>query len=308
MTTYLVTGGNAGLGFECARSLALDHHAQHVVIACRDLVRGKQAADALQMRAPGTRFSTLQLDLASLENVRGFPQRLADAGLPPLDGLVLNAGIQTFGPPESTADGFELTFGVNHLGHFLLTRLLFPLLAPNARIVVVSSGTHDPATADGRMNPPRLRETSAVAWPDRGDTPSMSGIVRYSTSKLANLLFAHGLHERRSALGRADVSVLAYDPAAVPGTGLVRGWPSWVQWLWRTWLLRRFVSFFGTRVSSVEASGRGMARLAAAPELAGQSGRYFQVDRERRSSTESYDATKQRELWNTSSELLGLAP
>ena len=110
----------------------------------------------------------------------------------------------------------------------------------------------------------------------------------------------------QAVFGRPDVSVFAYDPAAVPGTGLVRGWPSWVQWLWRTWVVRRLVSLLGTRVSTVETSGKGMARLAASAELERQSGLYVQVDRPRRSSAESRDEGKQDELWRTSAELVGL--
>jgi NAD(P)-dependent dehydrogenase (short-subunit alcohol dehydrogenase family) len=305
MSTFVVTGGNAGLGWECASSLARDYAAAHVVLACRDAQRAADAVAALRTLAPRTRFTAIDLDLASLASVRAFPERLRAAGVSSIDGLVLNAGMQSFGPPTATADGFESTFGVNHLGHYLLTRLLLPALAPRARVVVVASGTHDPATTDGRFNPPRLRDTRAVAWPDRGDTPSMSGIVRYTTSKLANVLFAYALHRRREALGHPALSVVAYDPAAVPGTGLVRGWPAWVQWLWRTWPMRRLVSLFGTRVSTPAASGRGMARLAASAEGA-VSGAYVQVDRARPSSVESRELAKQDELWNTSAELVGL--
>jgi NAD(P)-dependent dehydrogenase (short-subunit alcohol dehydrogenase family) len=308
MSTFLVTGGNAGLGLACARSLAVDHGAGHVVLACRDLRRAQQAVDALRGAAPETRFTALELDLASLGSVRAFPARLRDAGVPALDGLVLNAGVQSFGRPEATADGFELTFGVNHLAHYLLTRLLLPSLAPRARVVVVASGTHDPRTTDGRFNPPRLRETRAVAWPDRGDTPEMSGIVRYTTSKLANVLFAYALHARRAALGRPDIAVLAYDPGAVPGTGLVRRWPAWVQWLWRTAMMRRLVARMGTLVSTVEDSGRAMARLAADAALDGESGTYFQVLRRRDSSLESHDTAKQDELWTASEALVGGLP
>lgn len=305
MSTFLVTGGNAGLGYACAQRLAQDFSASHVVLACRDPARAQQAIDTLRAEAPGTRFTGVALDLASLASVRTLEQRLRDAGVPALDGLVLNAGVQSFGPPAATEDGFEQTFGVNHLGHYLLTRLLLPSLAPNARIVVVASGTHDPATTDGRFNAPRLRDTRSVAWPDRGDTPTMSGMVRYTTSKLANVLFAHALHRRRAALGRADVAVFAYDPSAVPGTGLVRTWPAWIQWLWRTAFMRGLVSLLGTRVSTVEASARGMARLAAAPDV--RSGSYVQVDRVRASSVESRDEQKQDELWTSSAALVGIS-
>ncbi len=306
MSTYLVTGGNAGLGFECARQLASRYAAEHVVIACRDPTRAAQALELFRAQAPSVRFTAVSLDLGSLSSVRAIEARLREAGVVALDAIVLNAGVQTFGPPTATEDGFETTFGVNHLGHYLLTRLLLPLLAPDARVVVVASGTHDPATTDGRFNPPRLRETRAVAWPDRGDTPTMAGIVRYTTSKLANVLFAYALHGRRAELGRPDIAVYTYDPAAVPGTGLVRGWPSWIQRLWRSAIVRWLVARLGTRISTIEASALGMARLAAEPALDVASGAYVQVDRVRESSVESRDPGKQDELWTSSAALLGV--
>ena len=142
--------------------------------------------------------------------------------LPPLHALICNAGVQSGAKQTFTADGFESTFGVNHLGHFLLVNLLLPRLAAPARVVVVSSGTHDPALKTG-VPAPAWNDPMALAKGELGplaakDAPTKRGQRLYSTSKLANVLFTYEL-ARRLPVG---VTVNAFDPGLMPGTGLVR--------------------------------------------------------------------------------------
>ena len=117
--TAVITGASTGLGLECARALLRTDASWHVVLAVRDGARG---ADAVAQLGEATRCSVLDLDLASLESVRGFSERMRAAGLPPVHVIVCNAGVQVVSGTQSTADGFEMTFGVNHLGHFALVK------------------------------------------------------------------------------------------------------------------------------------------------------------------------------------------
>src|SRR5690349_19546612 len=137
--SVVVTGASSGLGQATAGELAAAGY--HVIMACRSQDRGEAAAEAIRAAAPGASLQVLVLDLASMASVRAAAARLR-TGAPQLAGLVCNAGIQVIGGAKTSADGYELTFATNHLGHFLLVDLLRPLLVAPAGIVVVSSGTH----------------------------------------------------------------------------------------------------------------------------------------------------------------------
>jgi NAD(P)-dependent dehydrogenase (short-subunit alcohol dehydrogenase family) len=196
----VVTGANSGIGYHTALELA--RHGADVVLACRDQGRGKEALDRLREHAvgtPGAASARLEsLDLASLVSVRAFAERYGDA---PLDILVNNAGVMAL-PRRTTADGFELQFGTNHLGHFALTGLLLAnLLAAGAggggaaRVVTVSSMAH----VIGRMNFDDLQgERHYGRW------------RAYGQSKLANLLFAFELDRRARRVGAPLVSVASH--------------------------------------------------------------------------------------------------
>src|SRR5215475_13155894 len=135
--TIVVTGANSGIGLEAARTLA--GAGARVVLACRDPRRGEAAAAELRAANPGAELEVLPLDLASLASVRDFASALS-ARHARIDVLVNNAGVMAI-PRRTTADGFEMQLGTNHLGHFALTGLLIERLleAPAARVVTVSS-------------------------------------------------------------------------------------------------------------------------------------------------------------------------
>ena len=158
----VITGASAGLGLECARALLARDPAWHVVLAVRDTARG---ADAVAKLGEPDRCTVLEMDLASLRSVRRFVQSLSTAELPPVHALVCNAGVQVVSAADETDDGVEMTFGVNHLGHFALVQGMLDQLARPARIVVVSSGTHDPAKHTG-MPAPRFTSAAGLARPD----------------------------------------------------------------------------------------------------------------------------------------------
>ena len=208
-TVAVVTGANAGLGYETA--LALAAHGAHVVVAARDPRKGDDARRAIAAEVSGARLEPGHLDLADLASVEAFATAFLDAH-PTLDILVNNAGARLLAQRTLTADGFETQFGINHLGHFALTARLLPALLarPGARVVTVTSIEHYWAHLDfDDLQSERKYSKSA-----------------YGRSKLANLLFTHELQRRADAAGRALVSVAAHpgwaDTTPIGGAALVK--------------------------------------------------------------------------------------
>jgi NAD(P)-dependent dehydrogenase (short-subunit alcohol dehydrogenase family) len=189
----IVTGANSGLGRVVARELA--RHGAGVIIATRDSARGAEAANAIKAAFPSSTVEAAQLDLANLGSIRAFAGRIR-AGHDHIDLLVNNAGVMA-APYRRTADGFELQFGTNHLGHFALTGLLLPLLRerPDARVVTVSSNAH---------------KRGQMRFDDLQGEGHYSRWGAYSQSKLANLLFAFELERRIRAAGWPLISVVAH--------------------------------------------------------------------------------------------------
>ncbi|MDP9478441.1 MAG: SDR family NAD(P)-dependent oxidoreductase [Actinomycetota bacterium] len=317
----VVTGGNAGLGYECAKAIAASDRNWRVVLAVRGQEKGDRAAQRIaeETRNPGV--EAMGLDLASLASVRSFAGELARRDdLPPLRAVVCNAGLQVVSGTTYTDDGFEETFGVNHLGHFLVVNLVLRQLEAPARIVFVSSGTHDPKRRTG-MPAPRYRGAAASAYPEghpdpeeEGEGIGKVGRRRYTASKLCNAMCAYELDRRLRAEGlstpEAPIDANAFDPGAVPGTGLARDHAPLARFAWDRGAARLvpILRRLGVPFSTAETSGRALARLVTDPSLEGVSGRYFEIDEEARSSEESYDREKARELWETSAALVGLGP
>lgn len=182
----VVTGGNGGLGFEAVKAFA--KQGAHVVLACRDRSKGEAAAREVEGDV-----EVRSLNLASLASVRAFAAELI-AEAAGLDVLVNNAGVMAI-PRTETEDGFEQQLGVNHLGHFALTALLWPLLrkSPAARVVTVSSTVH---------------KIGAMRFDDLQSAQAYSAWGAYAQSKLANLLFSFELARRiqGAALGQRSVA------------------------------------------------------------------------------------------------------
>ena len=256
------------------------------------------------------------LDLASLAAIRQFALDFSAGNRPPLRALVCNAGVQHVGPTQRTEDGFESTFGVNHLGHFLLANLMLRHLEAPGRIIFVSSGTHDPSQRTG-MPAPLLRHARSLAAPDDEEeacrNPGFVGRRRYTTSKLCNVLCTYEMDRRLKEAGASTpdrpITVNAFDPGLMPGTGLARGYGPAARFAWNSLgpLLRWALRPFHVNIHSPEDSGRALARLVLDPALESVSGRYFEGLREIRSSAESYDDAKAAALWEQSAELVGLS-
>ena len=192
--TVVVSGANSGLGFHT--SIALANKGARVIMACRNMEKGEEARQKVQALQPEIEPELWELDLSSLASVRTFAERLVERHGGP-DLLINNAGLMVI-PYMKTSDGFEMQFGVNHLGHFALTALLWPhiSLKPEARIVNVSSAAHH----FGKI---RFED---IHW-DQG----YKKWGAYGMSKLANLLFTRGL-TRKITESNSSVIVAAAHP------------------------------------------------------------------------------------------------
>lgn len=190
----VVTGGNAGLGLETVRALAGAN--ADVILASRNPGKAKAAREGILASLPSAKVETVELDLASLDSTRKAAEVITER-FPRLDLLVNNAGVMAL-PESTTEEGFEMQFGVNHLGHWALTALLMPslLAAPAARIVTVTSTAHH----FGRGVDP--------------DNPHLRGKYRpwkaYFESKLANFHFGIGLERKLEAAGASTASLIAH--------------------------------------------------------------------------------------------------
>ena len=208
--TYIVTGANSGLGLETARQLV--KQGAHVVLACRRVDAGKKAAAAIASGRGTT--AVMSLDLGELDSIRSFARAFLDQ-YDRLDALVNNAGLSAFSL-QRTVDGFELMFGVNHLGHFLLTELLLDLLQASApsRIVIVSSLIHA-GSAGNRLT---------IHFDDLGyEKRQFAAMQAYGESKLANVLHARELAKRLEGTGVSAFSVHpGWARSDLPGSSLVR--------------------------------------------------------------------------------------
>ena len=190
--TYLITGGNAGIGIEAAKMLATAD--ANIIVACRNAEKAQQATEDVSVLGSGS-CESVAIDLSSMASVRSAAAEVRERHQK-LDGLINNAGIMQT-PQTTTVDGFELQLATNHLGHFLLAGLLFDLVEKAAgRFVVISSIAHKFGT---------------INFDDLMGTKNYSPTTAYSQSKLANLLFALELDRKLKAIG-ASASCIACHP------------------------------------------------------------------------------------------------
>jgi NAD(P)-dependent dehydrogenase (short-subunit alcohol dehydrogenase family) len=281
----VITGANTGIGYETA--VALADHGARVVLAVRNLDKGKDAAARITAESPHAEVALQELDLTSLESIRAAAERLRSEH-DRIDLLINNAGVM-WTPKSTTKDGFELQFGTNHLGHFALTDLLLDRLLPVAgsRVVTVSSIGH------------RIR--AGIHFDDLQWERSYSRVGAYGQSKLANLLFTYEL-QRRLARHGTTIAVAAH-----PGgsrTELTRNLPA---------PLARVTPLIEPLFQGADMGALPTLRAATDPGVLG--GQYYGPDGfgEQRgypkvvtSSDQSHDIDLQRRLWAVSEELTGV--
>ncbi|MBM4360288.1 MAG: SDR family oxidoreductase [Deltaproteobacteria bacterium] len=253
--TYVVTGGNSGIGLVTVQQLA--KQGARVILACRRPDEGARARDAILATSPRGSVEVIALDLAELASVRSFAQQYL-AKNDALHGLVNNAGVMNTGHVK-TKDGFDMQLGTNHLGHYLLTELLLPALrnAAPSRIVNVSSCYHDLAQGrEGRIDFDDLHF----------ERRPYDGWAAYAQSKLANVLHAKALATRLDGTGVVAVSV---HPGWVR-TNLVKSFmPVWLQ----DFVFRPFLSLAGM-IEPWEGTQTTLHALLA-PEVAHESGSFY---------------------------------
>lgn len=271
MKTVLITGGNSGIGKATAHALAAQGF--RVFIAARDMEKSRAALAEISAAVPGAQLLALKLDLADLAQVRAFADDFRQR-VPVLDVLILNAGLFPLSK-QITVQGFEQQFGVNHLGHFLLTNLLLDKVkaAEQGRIVIVSSIMH----WLGRINLGSFRGEKFY-----------NPIVAYGQSKLANVLFMMELARRLEGTG---IRVNALHPGGVD-TGIARDLPRIIQ------------KIYAMSTVTVEKGAESSIFLAAAPEALEFHGKFIRNCKPMRTSPLARQATAEK-LWQLSEELAG---
>ncbi len=262
----LITGANTGIGKVTAVELALQGY--HVLLACRSEEKTRPVLQLIEERSQGkAQAEFLPLDLGDLQSVKACAEIFLKRELP-LDILINNAGLA--GAMGKTKSGFELAFGVCHVGHFLLTVLLLPALkkAKHARVVVVASRAHT-----------RVKTLDFNTLQQPTKTPG--GLKEYCQAKLANVLFAKGLAKRTAGTG---IHVYALHPGVV-ATEVWRKVPK---------LLQPVIKLF---MISPEKGAQTTLYCATSPDVANETGLYYSDQRALKGSAAAQDATLADRLW-----------
>ena len=274
--TFIVTGANTGIGKITAKELA--RAGAHVLLACRSKAKTDAVIEEIKRETSNANAWYVQLDLGDLASVRTCAEAILARNVP-IHGLINNAGLA--GHRGLTKDGFEVTWGTNHLGHYLFTRLLLDRIkqAGTARIVNVASKAH--------------YQAKGIDWDAmHKPTQSVTGMNEYAQSKLSNVLFTKELARRLEGTG---VTTYAVHPGVV-ATDVWRRVPAPVRWVMKKFMI--------TPERGAEAS----LRCATAPELANQTGRYYDVGgKETEPNRLADDVELANMLWTKSAEWTGLA-
>jgi light-dependent protochlorophyllide reductase len=302
--SIIITGANTGLGYYCAEAIAKSRQDWHIIIASRNLPRVEEAVRNLIAETDYPHIEGMAIDLASLASVRQFTQDFVGGKRPPLQAIVCNAGIQVVSDTLYTEDGFEMTFGVNHLGHFLLVNLLLSHLGDRSRIVFVSSDTHNPDANTG-MPYPQYQDPKLLAFPDNNDNDTdigNTGRIRYTTSKLCNIFCTYEL-SRRLQKQQLNIIVNAFNPGLMLDTKLARDY-SQAEF---SALSKTISSSTLEKAKDSKTMAIFLAKLILDPALDNATGKYFDGGEAIQSSDESYDEKKAIELWESSVELVKLS-
>ena len=277
----LITGANSGIGKETTRALA--KKGATIIMACRHLEKAEPVGEIIQRESKNPNIEVMKLDLASLKSVRNFTQEFKTR-YQKLNVLINNAGVFCM-KREETEEGFEKTMGVNHLGHFLLTHELLPILekTPEACIINVSSDAHFSGDLDlGDLHFKRRK---------------YSGFKAYGASRLATVFFTQELAER---LKEKDITVNSLHPGHVD----TNMWDLWgTERKWYQSIINGMIKLF---LISVEEGAQTSIYLASSNEVKGITGKYFARKRMKEASKKCSDIKLQKELWQLSEQLTGI--
>uniref|UniRef100_A0A5B7AHV8 NADPH-protochlorophyllide oxidoreductase n=1 Tax=Davidia involucrata TaxID=16924 RepID=A0A5B7AHV8_DAVIN len=312
--SVVITGASSGLGLATAKALA-ETGKWHVIMACRDFLKAERAAKSAGIAKEN--YSVMHLDLASLDSVRQFVDNYRRSGRP-LDVLVCNAAVYlpTAKEPTFTAEGFELSVGTNHLGHFLLSRLMLDDLNqsdyPSKRLIIVGSITGNTNTLAGNVPPKAnlgdlrgftggLNGLNSSAMIDGGE---FDGAKAYKDSKVCNMLTMQEFHRRYHE--DSGITFASLYPGCIATTGLFREHIP----LFRL-LFPPFQKYITKGFVSEEEAGKRLAEVVGNPSLT-KSGVYWSWNKnsasfENQLSQEASDAEKARKVWDVSEKLVGLA-
>ena len=308
----IVTGcSKTSIGFLSSKMLAAKPHNFTVILGCRNELKGKEAEEEIKREVPGSNVVYKKLDLASFQSIRDFVEQVneikgfKESGL---SLLVNNAGVgwgkQT--PFITTCDGLEEIVGVNHFGHFLLTTLLLPSLKQSkaGRIVVVSSSLHDldaqkkdDDTSEPKSLLPNFPEKLLFREADKFD-----GAFAYRVSKLCNIWFGYELQRRLVKENDNNVKVISLTPGFIPTTGLTRR-----AGFFGLLFLHYIIPWFGV-TRTINDGALCIVDSCVNDNLDG--GEYVHLPKDAtkvepiRSSVESYDKVKAKELWEISNEIV----
>ncbi|UXP32843.1 SDR family NAD(P)-dependent oxidoreductase [Reichenbachiella agarivorans] len=301
MKSIIITGATSGIGYECAIQMAKIAPHEQIILTCRSLDAGHETVRKIKQITGHENLICMSLDLASLQSIRDFKTAFSTLESNEIVALINNAGIQNIGKMQYTKDGFEITFGVNHIAPLYLSLLLLPFIEKNGSIVFTASGVHDPRQKTP-ITLPIFQNAKSLAYPkENGDTDKINGERRYSTSKLCNILTVYKLQEM---LSETSMRINAFDPGMVPGTGLARTYPSFMQFLWKN--IFPILTYLKPNVNTAKNSGRRLANLAYSEKYRSIRGKYFEGEKPINSSDDSYNKSYQTELWNSSLELLNM--
>ena len=279
MKTIIITGANSGLGFECAKNILSENSDYFIIMACRDVEKSEKAKQELIEKTKNENVQVMELDLSSFDSVRKFVNDFKNMQYPPLYGIVCNAGIAN-NNSGTTKEGFELIFGTNHLGHFLLTNLLLPFVTDDGRITVVSSDMHNPPS--GGLTYPGVE---ALADPDSEINN------RYSQSKLCNLYFTYELAKKLGKIG-SNITVNAFNPGLLIDTNFHDNNTHRFT--------EEFMKSVSDRVGELSESGRALADMVVKPYYGENTGKYNDRGNEKPSSELSYNIENAEKLWESS--------
>ncbi|KRL04409.1 SDR family NAD(P)-dependent oxidoreductase [Liquorilactobacillus oeni] len=288
MSTTVITGATSGLGLQTARLLANQHPKDIFIITSRKLASAKAVSDNFPNMIP------LSVDLSEPESVQRFIDNVQKLHVK-INGVIANAGSQ-YAKPTLNSQGIEDTFATNVIGQYLLIQGLQLLFTDDAKIILVSSDTHDRHKFTGMPNPQYL---SPVLLSDEKKSSekikyhsiSQLGQIRYTTSKLAVIYLVHAF-----AINDPKHTYVSFNPGFMPGkdSGLVRDYNSTAKWMFtHVFLLMRFV--LPNFVHTVKLSSQNLAEIYTNFEL--KSGKYWDGNKVIPSSDESYDTARETELW-----------